>query len=122
MSTAQAGRLQHVLGAAACVCHHRRRAGLTDPASGDDAEWSRFLQWLESRLEESGELRRAYLLQQLKGDGSGTGAQRRGLGLALHAARTPNLLVRQALHRFLGSAQSRKLALEYGRDASGNKR
>jgi glycosyltransferase involved in cell wall biosynthesis len=49
------GRRQICDGRAALVCHFLRKMGVTDPSiSKNEDEWSAFLNWVDTRVEESG--------------------------------------------------------------------
>lgn len=60
------GRMQALFGTAARACHSLRVRGAADPSSQTDADWDRFLEWLELRVEEEQLFERRQEWQRLR--------------------------------------------------------
>lgn len=55
ISRSEGGMLQIRFGYAAAICHFLRRLGVEDPsATNDEAEWAKFIAWVDGRLREEG--------------------------------------------------------------------
>jgi len=55
ITSSNAGTSQYVYGSVASACHYLRMQGCSDPSATDDeAEWLKFITWVEKRLGEDG--------------------------------------------------------------------
>jgi glycosyltransferase involved in cell wall biosynthesis len=114
ISHEQAGSRQTYDSIAARVCHFLRLAGAQDPSSSDDeTNWSRFLEWLEKRLDEEGFCARRYAW--LEARSSFFAAKNRLAGflsfgwLLLQSGHAAE----QVRQKFFGTTIGRQLAVEW---------